>query len=192
MSISPVKRLILETMWMLDKPAKAVEIAKKVGLGFPSVMMHIIGLAKIGYVETPEKGYYVITERGKGALGFPQISGEKARRILAYLPVEKSFHFYADIGKPLNVYVASLKDFCDKILKVDFSSIQFHINRGDFEAWFIELGDIELARKTLLIKEQNASVEELRKKLYEIVKNRCEELAKIRQHQLHSNNSTKL
>lgn len=181
MSMSPVKRLILEAMWMLDKPAKAAEIAKEVGLGFPSVMMHIIGLTRIGYVETPEKGHYAITGRGKRALGFPKIGKERAEKILAYLPAEKSFHFYADIGKPLNLYAASLQDFCDKISKVNVGSIEFHLSRGDFEVWFAELGDVELARKTLLFKEQKASGEELRRKLYEIVKHRCEELAKIRQ-----------
>jgi len=180
MSISPVKRLILETMWMLDKPAKATKIAKEAGLGFPPVMMHIIGLTRMGYAKQPEKGYYVITGKGKNALGLPEIDKEKAEEILAYLPIEKSFHFYADIGKPLNLHAASLQDFCDKILKIDIGSIEFHVNRGDFEAWFMGLGDIELARKTLLIREQKTLGEELRKKLYEIVKGRCEELAKIR------------
>ncbi len=181
MSLSPVKRLILETMWMLDKPQKAAEIAKEVGLGFPSVMMHIIGLTRIEYVETPEKGQYVITKKGKKALGFPKIDREKAENILAYLPAEKSFHFYADIGKPLNFYATSLQDLCDKIFKIDVGSIKFHLNRGDFEGWFTELGDIELARKTLLFKEQKASEEELPQKLHEIVKHRCEQLAEIRQ-----------
>jgi DNA-binding transcriptional ArsR family regulator len=180
MSTSPVKRLILETMWVLDKPAKAAEIAKETGVAFRSVMMHLIGLNRIGYVESPEKGYYAITENGKKMLGFPEIGREKAGEILAYLPVEKSFHFYVDIGKPLDIHAASLQDFSDKILKVDASSIEFHIYRGDFEAWFMDLGDIELARKTLLIKEQKMLGEDLRTKLYEIVKNRCEELAKIR------------
>ena len=51
MSTSPVKRLILETMWMLDKPTRAADIAKETRLGFPTVMMHIIGLNRIGYLE---------------------------------------------------------------------------------------------------------------------------------------------
>lgn len=180
MRLSPVKRLVLETMWVLDKPTKAVEIAGEVGLGFPSVMMHIIGLTRMGYVATPEKGQYIITEEGRNALGFPEIDSEKAQQILRYLPVGKSFHFYADVGKPLNVFAASLQDFCDKISKVDVSAIEFHTGRGDFEAWLTALGDVELARKTLLIKERKASGEELRKKLYETVKNRYEELLKIR------------
>jgi len=180
MSISPVKRLILETMWMMDKPARATEIAKEAGLSFPPVMMHILGLTKLGFTETLDKGTYVITEGGKKALGLPELGKEKAAEILGYLPAEKSFHFYVDIGKPLNIYAASLGDFCDKILKVDVSSIDFHVDRGDFEAWFTGLGDTELARKILLTREQKIAGEDLRKKLYQVVKNRCDGLAKKR------------
>jgi predicted transcriptional regulator len=180
MSLSPVKRLVLETMWMINKSATAAEIAKEVGLNFSSVMMHILGLTKLGYAESHEKGHYVITENGKKALGFPEVNKEKAGELLAYLPVEKSFHFYADVDKPLNIHAASLGDFCDKILNVDPSSIEFHFNRGDFEAWLTGLGDFELTRKVFIIKEQKRSGEELRRRLYDAVKNRCEELTKIK------------
>ena len=180
MSISPVKRLILETMWVLDKPTKATEIAKDTGVSFPSVMMHIIGLTRLGYAEIPEKGLYAISDKGKKTLGLPEIDKSKATEILAYLPVEKSFHFYADYGKALNVHAASLQDFAEKINTIDLSSVEFHTQRGDFEAWFNGLGDVELARKTLLIREQKMVGEELRKKLHAIVKSRVEDLAKIR------------
>lgn len=180
MSISPVKRLILETMWMFDKPAKAADIAKETRLNFPSVMMHILGLVRSGYLEKREKSYYMITTKGRKALGLPEIDKEKASEILAYLPEEKTFHFYVDVGKPLNVYAASLGDFREKISKVDVGSLEFHINRGDLEAWFAGLGDGELARKTLLIRELKMSGEELRSRLLDVVHKRCEELAKIR------------
>lgn len=180
MSVSPVKRLILETMWMLDKPEKATEIAKDTGVGFPSVMMHLIGLTRMGFVKTPNKGFYLITEEGKKSLGFPEVNKEKATEILAYLPADKAFHFYADVGKPLNVYAASIGDFCDKVMNIDLGAVEFHTHRGDFEAWFMALGDIELSRKILLIRELKMFGEDLRKKLYETVKSRYEELAKIR------------
>jgi DNA-binding transcriptional ArsR family regulator len=180
MSLSPVKRLVLETMWMLNKPATAAEIAKEVGLAFSSVMMHIIGLTRMELAESREKSHYTVTERGKKALGFPELDKERATELLAYLPLEKSFQFYADIGKPLNIHAASLGDFCDKILNVDLGSVEFHLGRGDFEAWFTGLGDFELSRKVFIIKEQKHSGEELRRKLYDTVKNRCEELAKIK------------
>ncbi|MEM3616387.1 MAG: DUF5752 family protein [Candidatus Bathyarchaeia archaeon] len=181
MSLSPVKRLVLETIWLLNKPVKPMEVAEEVGLGFPTVMMHVVGLAKIGYVRAVEKGYYVITNKGREALGLPIINGEKARQILEYVPADKAFYFYVDIGKPLGVYAVSLGDFCDKIQKIDLGSIEFHLYRGDFEAWFTGLGDTELAKKTALIRERKISGEELRSKLYQVVKGRCEELARIRQ-----------
>jgi hypothetical protein len=180
MSISPVKRLILETMWVLDKPARAAEIAKDTGVSFPSVMMHIIGLTRLGLAASSEKGFYLITEKGKKSLGLPEIDREKATEILAYLPVEKSFHFYADYGKPLGIHAASLQDFCEKMTTLDVGSIEFHVNRGDFEGWFNALGDAELARKILLIREQKIVGEDLRKKLQDTVRNRCEELSKIK------------
>lgn len=179
MSISPVKRLILETMWMLDKPEKATEIAKDTGVNFPAVMMHIIGLTRMGYVKTPEKGFYLITEEGKKSLGFPEIDKNKASEILAHLPAERSFHFYINIGKPLNVFATSLNDFADRIKTVDLSSIEFHMNRGDFEAWFNVFGDVELARKTLILRETKTSGEDLRRKLLEIVSRRLQELSRI-------------
>jgi hypothetical protein len=180
MSISPVKRLILETMWVLDKPAKPTEIAKDTGVNFPAVMMHLIGLSKMNYAKSPEKGLYAITEKGKKSLGFPEVDREKASEIMAYQPLERSFQFYADYGKALNVHAASLQDFCDKMMTIDVSAIEFHVSRGDFEAWFNGLGDVELARKTLFVREQKMTGEELRKKLFDVVKNRCEELTKIR------------
>jgi len=180
MSISPVKRLILETMWMLGKPARAAEIAKEAGLAFPSTMMHVIGLSRMGYVSMPEKGLYAIAKNGKKALELPEVTKEKAVEILAYQPVERSFHFYADIGKPLNIHAASLGDFCDKIAKVDSAAVDFHISRGDFEAWFNGLGDAELARKILLVREEKLPSDAFQRKLVEVVKNRCSELTRIR------------
>jgi hypothetical protein len=180
MSLSPVKRLILETMWQMDQPAKASEVAKEAGLAFPPVMMHILCLAKMKYAETAEKGIYTITETGRKALGLPQIGREKAAEILAYRPVDKSFHFYADIGKPLNIYAASLGDFCDKLAKTDTSSLEFHLYRGDFEAWFASLGDSELAKRTMLLRDRKALGEKLRGELCEAVKNRYNMLTRMR------------
>lgn len=180
MSISPVKRLILETMWVLEKPAKAQEIAKDTGVNFPAVMMHLLGLAKSGYVDTPEKGFYVISERGKKSLGLPEIDMQKAAEILVYLPLDRAFQFYVDYGKPLNVHAASLQDFREKLSTLDMGSVEFHTHRGDFEAWFNGLGDVELARRALLIREQKMFGEALRSKLHDVVKSRVEELSKIR------------
>lgn len=171
MSLSPVKLEVLETMLLLDKPMKATQIAEEVGRKFPPVMMHLLGLIRMGYVDSPEKSLYIIAANGKKTLGIPEISKETAQTILADAPQDKAFHFYAGIGKPLDCHAHSLPDFCYKILKISTESLEFHLNRGDFENWFTSLGDMELAKKIALLKEKTLTGEELRSKLYEIAEN---------------------
>ena len=182
MNLSPTKYEILKTMLLLDKPAKATYIAKEVGKEFPSVMMHIIGLTRMRYTKSPEKGLYVITEKGKKALGLGEVDPEKAKTILEYMSPDKSFHFYAKIGKPLDLHAHGLQDLRDKILRVDVESIEFHINHGDFEAWFAGLGDVELAKKAALLKEKKMTGEELRSRLHDLVENRFIVLTKVVEH----------
>ena len=179
MSLSTTKYEILETMLLLDKPARATHIAEKAEKEFPSVMMHIIGLARMGYVNSPKKGLYSLTKQGKKALGIPEIDGENAKTILSYTLQDKSFHFYAGIGKPLSLHASSLRDFSETILKVNVDAIEFHKNRGDFEAWFKGLGDVELAKKVALLKQKNMDAEPLRRRLHDIIENRCMVLATI-------------
>jgi DNA-binding transcriptional ArsR family regulator len=153
MSLSPTKREILETMLLLDKAERAMTIAKQVGKEFPSVMMHIIGLTRMGYVASPEKGLYTLTEKAKKTLGIPEINEENAKKALADMPQNQSFHFYASIGKPLSLDAHSLQDFRDKILQVNLESIKFHEDR-----------------------------EELRSRLHNMIENRCIVLANIAAH----------
>jgi hypothetical protein len=179
MSLSPLKQEILETMLLNGKPTKATEIAKQSHKEFQPTMMHILGLIRMGYVNTPEKGLYVITPLGRRILGLPEVSSEKAAAIIAYQPHDKSFEFYAAVGQPLQVHAHSLKDFSNKLEKVDAASIEFHGKRGDFEAWFRGLGDEELARKAAMLKKENVSGEVLRQYLHEMVAHRYAELAKM-------------
>ena len=179
MSLLPAKQEVLEIMLLNEKPAKATEIANESKKDFRPVMMHILWLARNGYVSSPEKGQYIITVEGKQALGIPATDKEKANSILAYAPHNKAFAFYLDIDKPLNQHAHSLRDFVNKIQKIDLLSIQFHINRGDFEAWFKGLGDVELAKKIALLKQKNVMGEELRKQLCDIVEQRYIALAKL-------------
>jgi len=182
MSLSSTKYEILETMLLYDSALRALQVAKEIGKEFPSVLMHFIGLTRMGYTNSPEKGHYTITEKGKKALGIPEINRENARTILAQVQQGKSFHFYASIGKPLSLHARSLQDFCDKIQKVNADSIEFHVNRGDFEAWFVGLGDVELAKKAALLKEKKMIGEELRMRLHEIVENRRIVVAIVAEH----------
>ncbi len=87
--------------------------------------MHLLGLTKMGYVSSPEKGLYAITEKGKKALGIPETSKEKAAAILAYAPHDKAFNFYVTLDKPLSLHAHSLRDFANKLDKADAASIEF-------------------------------------------------------------------
>lgn len=173
MSLSPVKLKLLESMLLREKPAKAAEIAKDSGNEFKPTMMHLLDLTRKGYAFSPEKGQFVITEKGKKIIGIPETTSEKAKALLAHTPHEKAFHFYKAMEKPLNVYANGLQDFLEKINKVDTESLEFHVCRGDIEAWFACLGDEELAKKMALLKEKKLCGEELRSKLHAVVENRC-------------------
>ena len=109
----------------------------------------------------------------------PEISKEKAESILAYAPHDKAFHFFVDVGKPLNLHAHNLRDFANKIEKADVQSIQFHMGRGDFVAWFNGLGDMELAKEVAVLKEKNLAGEDLRRQLHEIVEQRYIALAAL-------------
>jgi hypothetical protein len=179
MDLSPVKREILEALLLHDKPVKAAQAAKETAKDPKVVQMHLIGLTRIGYASSPEKGCYIISGEGKKILGLHEVTKEKALAILAQTPRDKAFHFYAGIGKPLNIIANDLLDFCDKIAKVNIDSVEFHLNRGDFEAWFKGIGDAELTKKASLLKERKVTGEELRGKLREMVENRCIMLSKM-------------
>ncbi len=179
MDLSPVKLEVLEALLLHDNPVKAAQVAKETAKDPKVVQMHLIGLTRMKCAISPEKGSYLITDEGKKALGLPQITKENAPAILALPSSDKAFHFYAGIGKPLNLSANSLLDFCEKISKVNVDSIEFHLTRGDLEAWFAGLGDVELAKKTALLKARKLSGEEMQRKLCEIVEKRCILLSKI-------------
>jgi len=179
MSLSTVKQEILETMLLNEKPQRAMEIAKETKKEFPQVMMHLLGLIRMGYVNTSEKGIYLITQKGKEVFGIPETNKEKATAILAYAPHDKAFEFYSDIGHPLHLHAHSLRDFGIKIEKANTNSIEFHTKRDDFEAWFNGLGDVELSKKIGVLKKRNLAGEDLRKQLHELVQQRYIALAKL-------------
>ncbi len=166
-------------MLLNDKPLKIVDVAKDSGNNSKAVNMHLVGLTKTGYTTSPTKGQYIITQKGKEALGVPETSKECAKQILTQTPHEKTFHFYVAVHKPLNVFAYGLMDFSKKIQSVDPTSLEFHLQRGDFEKWFSSIGDAELAKKMALLKTTNLSGEQLREKLKEIVEKRCTVLATL-------------
>ncbi len=59
---------ILKALSELKEPAGCGEIGKKADLPVPKVMGKLRSLSKEGLVESPVKGKYVITEKGRSAL----------------------------------------------------------------------------------------------------------------------------
>jgi len=179
MSGNQVRRKILEVLGEAGKPMSLKEISQKIGIGASSTMGHLLGLIKAKHVSVPQKHYYAITDMGKQALSLPQFDKKLALSILSSVPFEKAFHFHAGINQYSGVYANSLNDFCDKIQKIDLKSIEFHLPRRDFEVWLRSLGDPELAKRMESIRGMGLSGENLRKKVYEAVKSRCEQLAEL-------------
>jgi hypothetical protein len=96
----------------------------------------------------------------------------KIMEILKTVSHEKGFHFYTSSGNYTGETATSLHDFEMKIQVVPTASVNFHIQRGDFQKWVEDtLGDTELAKRISLI-DLTLPAEELRKELLAIVQTR--------------------
>ena len=179
MSASKIRGKILMALWAAGKPMTIQGISEKAGLTSSSTIEYLEGLIKAKYVSVPQEQYYAITNLGKQALGLPKVDKKLALNILSPVSVKKAFHFYYGLNQHSGVYADSLRDFVDKIQKVDLKCIEFHIPRKDFELWIRSLGDLELSKKLELLRMRHLFGENLRKEVYETVKSRYEELTKL-------------
>lgn len=179
MGLVEAKMKILEVLRSGGTPMKPKDVAEKTGLKVSATTMHLLGLKKSGYVNTPQHGVYAITELGKEMIGLPKIDKGHAAKILSRMPTDKAFHFYTGMNQYTHVIAHSLEEFVDKLQKIDVKSVEFHVPRKDFEHWVQSLGDTELARKLADIRNMHLHGEDLRTRLYEAVKHRLEELKRI-------------
>ncbi len=99
-----------------------------------------------------------------------------AERILAPVPADRAFYFYEDLGRPLDSSASSLKDFGTKLKTVELPSLEFHLKRGDFEKWVYMLGDGELAKSFVRLRETGVTGEKLRAELVRVVQTRIRQL----------------
>ena len=176
MSMVKDKMRILEVVWQEDRPMKSSEVAQKLDFHVAATTMHLLGLKSTGHITTLRNGQYAITEQGKEALGLPRIDKVQIKKILAQILDDKGFHFYNGLDQNSRITASSLADFCDKIQKISYKSIEFHIPRKDFEYWFQSLGDLELAKRMSMIRNMNLHGEDLKAKTYEAVKHRYQQL----------------
>jgi hypothetical protein len=107
-----------------------------------------------------------------------RLTGTLAKKLLSPVPEERSFAFYIEVGVPTAKYADSLQDFRQRLLEVDPRSVAFHLEREDFQNWLREVvGDQELASDLSGLKGARLHPEELRSRVYEVVKSRCDELS---------------
>jgi hypothetical protein len=99
-----------------------------------------------------------------------------AGKILASVQSDKAFYFYLDIGLPMDASATNLKEFGATLKTVDIKSLEFHVKRGDFEKWVYFLGDGELAKSLIKIRDKNLSGERLRADLVGVVQTRIRQL----------------
>ncbi len=106
------------------------------------------------------------------------VDREKALLITSSVSMEKAFHFFTDVGRPAGVSATSIFDFADDLKRIDFASIEFHQERGDFSNWLRDvIGDNELADEFGSVQTSELSGEPLRSRLVEITDKRCRALA---------------
>lgn len=87
------------------------------------------------------------------------------------VPPQKAFYFYTNIGAPTGQIASSLEDFNNKLKSVNVASIEFHMQRGDFENWIRDIfHNSKLAARLKLIKALGLKGEKLREAVYEEVK----------------------
>ena len=110
-----------------------------------------------------------------------RISRVKARKILSEVPWEKAFHFYMDVDEYTGRSASSLSEFCDALENLDAKSIEFHINRGDFENWVRFLTDHKLAGEIAKLREKKLMGEVLRGELHGLIRKRINELKAVSQ-----------
>ncbi len=161
----PAKILLLEETFLIEAQMKILkfmseatghtdmnEFARKMGLTPGQAVEHVHELAKSGFVKKVGNGY-TITEKGKIAL-----------KLSALLPSDKKFSFYFGIDKPTGLSAGSIEEFYNIVSKIDASSLEFHLYRGDFESWVrTVLNDIELADRLICVREAEVKGENLRK-----------------------------
>ena len=96
-----------------------------------------------------------------------------AHKLKWYIKSTHSFDFFLSVEHYTGESATSLEEFTEKIKKIDVRSLEFQFYRGDFERWATQaLGETELAKEIINLREQNPSGENLRSQLYNVVSNR--------------------
>lgn len=108
------------------------------------------------------------------------VDRDKALLITSSVPVEKAFHFFTDLRKPVGIFATSIFEFADELKKVDLKSLEFHMQRNDFSKWLREVvRDDWLANEFEGLQGLKLSGEKLRARVADTTEKRCKELAEM-------------
>ena len=106
------------------------------------------------------------------------MSRENINKILRKVTVEEGFRFFREIGDYTGKVAMSLEDFAVDLRTMDLRSIEFHVQREDFEKWILKvLNDEELAKSLSKIRVEFQG-EKLRNELVMVVTKHIEEFKK--------------
>lgn len=91
------------------------------------------------------------------------------------------FYFCVDIGDYTGISAASIEDFLRSIKQVNAKSLSFHVERGDFQKWVLDvLKDKKLAKEIGKIKKRKLRGKALQNRLFRIVSKRHKQLTRKR------------
>lgn len=135
--------------------------AQMVGLNPNQTAQRMQDLVDLGFISKVGSGYG-ITKKGHFML-----------KAIKPVPKENAFHFYLDFGQPTEFSAETLKDFYEIIRSVAAESLDFHLNRGDFENWTrVTLKDERLADEFAMLKNSPLKGEELRQEVLKAIATR--------------------
>lgn len=149
------KRLmVLGVMSTVTHSTDMDEFTRLSGLTLQEVLETLKLLAQEGFVTKTKHGYAIVE---KGKLAFAA---------LKRLPDDKVFYFYFGIGQPAGVSARNLKEFYDAVQAVAAGSLEFHVERGDFENWLkTSVEDDVLAGEFAALGKEEWKGEALRKQI---------------------------
>jgi hypothetical protein len=101
-----------------------------------------------------------------------------ASKTFRNVPREKAFYFFTSVGNYTGMSAVSLKEFMERVSDVDIKSLEFHLQRGDFQKWVEEiLQDNDLAWEIKRLQRFNLTGNALRNQLTLVVSRRYKRLA---------------
>ena len=106
------------------------------------------------------------------------MAADSASKTLKSVPREKAFYFFTSLGNYTGMSAATLREFLDRVSDVDIKSLEFHLQRGDFQKWVEEvLQDNDLAWEIKRLQRFNLTGDALRNQLSLVVSRRYKRLA---------------